>query len=182
MFRIALRSTLARKGRLLLTAMAVIAGCAFLSGVFVFTDTINGSFDKLFANAFEKTDAYVRSGNVIEGDFGEESRDRLPDAVIDEIATVPGVTTVSAIAESFARLSTVDGEKIGREGPPKFGSVFYDSAVSPWALAEGRAPENGSEVVIDRQSSKDNDLAVGDEVDVTTQQGVRRFTIVGIAK
>ena len=181
MFRIALRSTLARKGRLLLTAMAVIAGCAFLSGVFVFTDTINGSFDKLFANAFEKTDAYVRSGNVIEGDFGEESRDRLPDAVIDEIATVPGVTTVSAIAESFARLSTVDGEKIGREGPPKFGSVFYDSAVSPWALAEGRAPENGSEVVIDRQSSKDNDLAVGDEVDVTTQQGVRRFTIVGIA-
>ena len=61
MFRIALRSTLARKGRLLLTAMAVIAGCAFLSGVFVFTDTINGSFDKLFANAFEKTDAYVRA-------------------------------------------------------------------------------------------------------------------------
>ena len=80
MFRISLKSTLARKGRLLLTSLAVIAGCAFLSGVFVFSDTIRGSFDRLFANAYENTDAFVRSSNVIEADFGAESRDRIPDS------------------------------------------------------------------------------------------------------
>jgi putative ABC transport system permease protein len=46
---------LARKGRLVLTSLAVIAGTAFLSGVFVFSDTIKGSFDKLFANAYART-------------------------------------------------------------------------------------------------------------------------------
>ena len=51
-------------------------------GVFVFTDTIRGSFDRLFANAYENTDAYVRSSNVIEGDFGDESRDRIDDSLI----------------------------------------------------------------------------------------------------
>ena len=76
MFRVAFKSALARKGRLVLTSLAVIAGCAFLSGVFVFSDTIKGSFDRLFADAYEDTDAFVRSSNVIEGDFGSESRDR----------------------------------------------------------------------------------------------------------
>jgi putative ABC transport system permease protein len=75
-FRIALKSALAHKGRLLLTSLAIIAGCAFLSGVFVFSDTIRGSFDRLFADAYENTDAFVRTSNVIEGDAGEESRDR----------------------------------------------------------------------------------------------------------
>ena len=56
MFRIALKSTLARKGRLFLTAGAVIAGCAFLSGVFVFSDTIRASFNTLFASAYAGAD------------------------------------------------------------------------------------------------------------------------------
>ena len=64
MLRLSLRNVWARKGRLLLTAVAVIAGTAFLSGVFVFTDTIKGSFHEMFANAFAETDAYVRSSNV----------------------------------------------------------------------------------------------------------------------
>mgnify|MGYP000912641473 CR=1 FL=1 len=52
MFRVAFKSALARKGRLVLTSLAVIAGCAFLSGVFVFSDTIKGSFNTMFASAF----------------------------------------------------------------------------------------------------------------------------------
>src|SRR6187399_3123304 len=110
MFRIALKSALARKGRLLLTSVAVIAGCAFLSGVLVFSDTIRGSFDRLFANAYENTDAFVRSANVIEGDFGAESRDRLDDTVVDEIAALPMVASAEGDIQGFARVSTVDGK------------------------------------------------------------------------
>ncbi len=51
MFKISLKSALARKGRLLLTSLAVIAGCAFLSGVFVFSDTIRGTFDARMVKA-----------------------------------------------------------------------------------------------------------------------------------
>ena len=70
MFKLSLKNIWSRKGRMVLTALAVIAGTAFLSGVFVFTDTINGSFNRMFADAFKGTDAFVRSSNVIEGDFG----------------------------------------------------------------------------------------------------------------
>jgi len=41
MFRLAIKMTLARTGRLVLTSLAVILGTAFLSGTFVFRDTIN---------------------------------------------------------------------------------------------------------------------------------------------
>lgn len=181
MFRIALKSTLARKGRLLLTSIAVIAGCAFLSGVFVFSDTIRGSFDRLFANAYANTDAFVRSSNVIEGDFGAESRDRLPDSVISDVASVPGVATAEGAVQAFARMSTLDGDDIGFSGPPKFGGVYSDSSASPWDLAEGTPPVGPEQVAIDRRSAKDGDLRVGDQLDVTTEQGSRRFTIAGIA-
>jgi putative ABC transport system permease protein len=181
MFKLSLKSALARKGRLLLTSLAVIAGCAFLSGVFVFSDTIRGTFDKLFANAYENTDAYVRSSNVIEADFGEESRDRVDDSLIPTITATPGVSEAVGDVQSFARVSTLDGTEIGTDGPPKYGGVFTDSAASPWDLAEGTVPTGPDQVVIDRSSAKQGDIAVGDQVDVTAVSGARRFTVVGIA-
>lgn len=181
MFRISLKSALARKGRLLLTSLAVIAGCAFLSGVFVFSDTIRGSFDRLFANAYEGTDAFVRSSNVIEGDFGAESRDRIPDGLAEEIRALPGVAEAFGDISGFARIATADGTVVGQDGPPKFGGVWIDSEFSPWALAEGTGPADSSQVVIDRRAAKEGGIAVGDTVKVTSQTGVRDFTVSGIA-
>jgi putative ABC transport system permease protein len=180
-FRIALKGALARKGRLLLTSLAVIAGCSFLSGVFVFSDTIRGSFDRLFANAYEDTDAFVRSSNVIEGDFGTESRDRIRDTLAGEILGMPGVAEAHGDIMGFARLATADGEEIGQSGPPKFGGVWIDSAASPWRLAEGAAPSGAGEVVVDRRSAKQGPIALGDTVRITGQAGAREFTVTGIA-
>src|SRR5215210_4842206 len=117
MFKIALKGVLARKGRLLLTSLAVIAGCAFLSGVFVFSDTIRASFDKLFASAYADTDAYVRSSNVIEGDFGDESRDPLDQSIIETVAGVPGVSEAAPRVQGYAAITTTEGEDLGGEGP-----------------------------------------------------------------
>ncbi len=181
MFRIALKSALARKGRLLLTSLAVIAGCAFLSGVFVFSDTIRGSFDRLFANAYEGTDAFVRSSNVIEADFGQETRDRVPDTLIAEIAGLTGVAEAYGDIQGFARVATEDGTVIGFDGPPKFAGVWIDSDAAPWELAEGTGPADATQVVIDRRSAKEGDIAVGDSVTITSQAGVRDFTVSGIA-
>ena len=72
MFKIALKGILARKGRLLLTSLAVILGTSFLAGTFIFSDTLSKSFKDLFADVFDNTDAYVRSSVVIKGDFGQE--------------------------------------------------------------------------------------------------------------
>ena len=79
MFKVSIKGLLAHKTRLLLTALAVIMATAFLSSTYIFSDTIQSTFDTLFADAFRNTDAYVRSSNVIEADFGNKQRDRIPD-------------------------------------------------------------------------------------------------------
>jgi putative ABC transport system permease protein len=91
MFRLALRSVAARWGRLVLTSLAIIASTAFLSGTFVFKDTIERTFNALFANVYERVDAYVQSSNSVENLFGLESRDRLPSSIVDEVLAVNGV-------------------------------------------------------------------------------------------
>jgi putative ABC transport system permease protein len=181
MWKISLKSALARKGRLLLTSIAVIAGCAFLSGVFVFSDTIRGSFDRLFANAYAETDAFIRSSNVIEGEFGDESRDRIGDSLIQVVAQQPGVAEVVGDVQSFARISTSDGRDIGQEGPPKYGGVLHGAESSPWDLAEGAPPAGPDQVVIDRKSAEDGDIEVGEQIEVTAISGARTFTVTGIA-
>lgn len=181
MFRVAFKSALARKGRLVLTSLAVIAGCAFLSGVFVFSDTIKGSFDRLFADAYEDTDAFVRSSNVIEGDFGSESRDRIPDSLVAEVAALPGVSAAYGDVQGFASIATEDGDTIGQNGPPRFGGVWIGVEQSPWDLVEGSAPASSEQVVVDRKTAKTGDLEVGDTVKITSQRGARDFTVSGIA-
>ena len=181
MFKLSLRNIWSRKGRLLLTAIAVIAGTAFLSGVFVFTDTIKGSFDQMFASAYAKTDAVVRSNNVIEGDFGQESRDRISLTLVDEVAKVPGVTEAHGSVTGTATVTTKDGTVIGQDGPPKFASTWIDSEGSPWTIVEGKPPAADDEVVIDKSSAKQGKLKVGDTVTITSLGQPRQFTVVGVA-
>ena len=180
MLRLSLRNIWSRKGRLLLTAIAVIAGTAFLSGVFVFTDTIKGSFNTMFASAYAKTDAFVRSAQVIEGDFGNEQRDRIDLSLVDEVRSVPGVAEAFGDVVGTATLTYGD-TVVGVDGPPKFAGVWIDSENSPWQLAEGRGAEAPDEVVIDRMSSKMATIPLGAKVTATAIGQPREFTVVGIA-
>lgn len=180
MLRLSLRNIWSRKGRLVLTAIAVIAGAAFLNGVFVFTDTIEGSFNKMFATAYEKTNAVVRSANVIEGRFGEEARDRIPASILDAVESVEGVIEVQGSVNATA-VATFEGTTLGQDGPPKFAGAWIVSESSPWSIAEGEAPDAPDEVVLDRASSRAGGVTVGDTISVASQQQPRDFTVVGIA-
>ena len=60
MFRLAMRSVLARWARLVLTGLAIVASTSFLAGTFVFRDTIERTFDALFADVYDRVDARPR--------------------------------------------------------------------------------------------------------------------------
>jgi len=179
MFKLSLRNIWSRKGRLVLTALAVIAGTAFLSGVFVFTDTIKNSFDRMFATAYENTDAFVRSANVIEGDFGQETRDRISVGLVDAVAAMPGVDKADGVVSGTA-VVTFEDKVLGQDGPPKFGSSFSVTGDSPFDLVEGRAASGPAEVVLDRGSAKSGKVEVGDTVSITSIGAPRDFIVVGI--
>ena len=138
MFKLSLKNIWSRKGRMVLTALAVIAGTAFLSGVFVFTDTINGCFNRMFADAFKGTDGYVRSANVVEGDFGAETRDRIDLAVVDIVAAVPGVREAHGDVFGFATVA-FEGKVLGQDGPPSSGRLDclkarHGACYEPWPV------------------------------------------------
>lgn len=180
MFKLSLKHIWSRKGRLVLTAIAVIAGTAFLSGVFVFTDTIKGSFDRLFITAYENTDAFVRSANVIEGDFGNETRDRIDVDLVDVVRSVPGVVEAHGDVSGTA-VMVFEDEVLGRGGPPTLGVAWVDSESSPWKITEGRPPSGPEEVVIDRASARIANIEPGDTVSISASAATRDFTVVGIA-
>ena len=180
MLKIALKNVLARKGRLLLSALAVIAGCTFLSGVFVFSDTINDTIQRVFATAFDKTDAYVRSANVVTNDLEGDQRGQIKDSLIDQVQKVPGVK--SAVGDIVATAVVTDkrGKVVGGGGPPQFGTVYSDAPSSPWKLRAGRAPNGAHEVVFDQRTLDQAGYHLGDTATITVTQAPQKFTIVGV--
>lgn len=181
MFRIALKGILARKLRLLLTAFAVVLGTAFLSGSFIFTDTIGRTFDDLFADLNANTDAVVRSSVVIEGDFGSELRNRIPDTLVAEIEKVPGVDFATPQVQASAAIFTREGKPMQVNGPT-FGGNDLDPSVSPWVYAQGRAPAAPDEVAIDMGSAKKEKYQVGEKIKINGTRGTEEFTLTGIVK
>jgi putative ABC transport system permease protein len=185
MFKLAMKSTLAHRRRLVGTALSVIIGIAFLAGTFVFTDTIQRTFDNLFADVWEETDAVVRSSESVDADFGDEVRGTLPDSLIPEVAQVPGVGSVVGDITQFAQIVGKDGDEIGNPGmgAPTFGGVLEDDPTSPWRITEGsRFPSGPDEVVVDVGSMKKGDLKIGDTVTVIASAGSRTFELVGTVK
>ncbi len=183
MFRIALKGILGRKARLILTSLAVILGTSFLAGTSVFSDTLNRTFDNLFSDVFKNVDAYVRSTQVIDADFGQEERQRISADLVSIVEKVPGVRDASPDIQAFARIIGKDGKPIGSDGqgPPTFGSIGEEFAGALWSTAKGDWPNGPTEVVIDEASAKAGKYELGDTVKVVAQSGSREFTLVGIA-
>ncbi|MEO8363540.1 MAG: FtsX-like permease family protein [Ilumatobacteraceae bacterium] len=174
--------SLARKGRLFLTSLAIILGTAFLSGTFIFSDTLNRTFDQLFAGVYKDVDAYVRSSNFVEVQFGGEQRARIPIAELATVRDVPGVVDAVGAISAYARIINKDGSPLGSDnGPPNFGAIVSESFSGLWSVDSGRLPHGPTEMMMDKWSAKKGKFAVGDTVRVNAQSGSREFALVGIA-
>lgn len=183
MFRLSIKMAFARANRLVLTSLAVILGTAFLSGTFVFRDTINQTFDRLFSDVFRDVDAYVRSTSSIEN-FGGEQRAPTPVLVLDIVRGVDGVVSATGDVQGFARVIGKDGDPLGTEGnngPPTFGGVASSESAGLWSIVTGRMPVGPIEMILDEATAKKGKFIVGDTVSVVAAKGTREFKLVGIA-
>ena len=183
MFKLALKSTLAKKRRLFGTALSVMLGVAFLAGTLVFTDTIGRTFDDLFAGIYAQTDTYVRAQSEIELEWGTR-RDRMPESVVSTISAVSGVADAQAFVGGYAQIVGADGDAIGNpgRGAPTFGFSHVAGALSPWQLTEGSSAPRAGEVVVDQGSADTGDLRLGETITVLTQTGPHDFMLVGTAR
>ncbi len=181
MFRAAFKSLFARKARLLLTAFSIVLGVGFVAGTYIFTDTIQKTFDELFADLFGDTDVVVQG----ELEFGEGQMATPPfdAAVLDEVLAVPGVDAAEGGVTGLATIVKPDGEAIaGLGGAPSLAVSITPDTDMPNAgeTREGREPTGPGEIMIDAATAELHELAVGDRVDLEVPIGRTRAEIVGI--
>jgi putative ABC transport system permease protein len=180
MIRTALKTAFAHKLRLAMTAMSVMIGVAFISGTFIFTDTIDRTFSDLFENIFEGQDVIVASETEFDVGFAEPPP--FDESVLDAVLAVPGVAAAEGSVSGFAVIYDKNDEAIVPMGPPTLGgSVTEDDRLAGAVEARaGREPVAPDEVAIDAGTANDNDLNVGDRVKIQTIQGVDEYELVGI--
>ena len=182
MFKATLKSLLARKLRLLLSALAVVLGVMAVSGALVLTDTLGRSFDALFQTVNQNLDVQVTGvQHVQQAERGADPvTEPIPAAMVTKVAAVPGVqSAIGAVIADGARVIGPDGKVIGSAGPPRFG-VGWRGEVGFTQLRTGRGPVASSEVAIDAGLAKQGNFKVGDRIGVLTLQPKRTFTLVGI--
>ena len=88
MWRVALRSILGRWPRLVMTALAIVASTAFLSGTFIYRDTVQRSFDDVVVDVYKRVDVVVRSERTVGANFASR-RARVDASVVPRVAAVP---------------------------------------------------------------------------------------------
>ncbi|MEV4253951.1 FtsX-like permease family protein [Spirillospora sp. NPDC049652] len=181
MARVTLRNLAAHKIRLVLTAVAVILGVAFVAGTLVFTDTMNKKFDDLFNRIGENVAVDVRSVKVVDSGDENAARPPVPQSVLARVRSVPGVKDPVGTVSGYAALVGRNGKVVGtgQNGPPQLGTNWTGDGIA--RLVSGRAPAAAGEVVVDKASAKKAGFALGDQVTVLVKSGPRRATLVGTA-
>ena len=186
MLRVIVKNLLARKIRLVLTALSVVLGVAFVTGTLVLGDTMNSTFDKLFSTAYAGTDVGVRGKaafevNITDGGDPAQSRPPVPASVLDQVREVDGVREAEGDFTGFAQIVKPDGEVIETSGAPTIGGAWLgDSALNPYRLIDGDAPTAAGQVAVDETTASDNKLAVGDRIKVLTESGTQDATVSGV--
>ncbi|RPF31163.1 ABC transporter permease [Streptomyces sp. TLI_185] len=180
--RLSVSSLRAHKRRFAGTFLAVFLGVAFLAGTLVMGDTLRASFDSMFGNATSGTGAVVRSADAITTP-GESQGVRQPvdTALVNTLEQVPGVAAAAPDIEGAGQLVGKNGKPIGGQGPPTLaGNWITDAKLNPYQLAEGRAPQQSGEVVVNRGAAKKGNLRIGDTTTLRTPDPVK-VTVVGLA-
>src|SRR5215472_12040039 len=181
MFKVILESLLARKRRLVTTALAVIIGVAFTAGTLMLTDSMGKTFNDLSAGAYKNTDAVVRATKVFNDPAGDQ-RSPVDASLVPALSRVPGVAHVAGTVQGSAQLIGKDGTPVGSGHASTFGGNWVTvPALNPFQLVAGHAPQAPDEVVIDKASANLGHLAVGDTTTVLVSGPPHRVRITGIA-
>ena len=178
MLKVALKGIAARRSRVLSIVLAVFLGVGLMSGAYVFTDTINRSFEKIFTEAVKGTDVEISPRETVEQD------DREPPpfeaSVLERVRGIDGVASAEGGIASLGRVVDEKGESIGAEQAPNF--IFSSSSgrFDPQTYEQGRRPMKAGEVALDQAAAKNAGLKIGDRVGVAAEEKQIRPTIVGL--
>jgi putative ABC transport system permease protein len=180
MIAVALKGLAGRKLRALLTALAVVIGVSMVSGTFLLTDTMQKTFDGLFASSYDQTDAVIAGKEIVK--TSTNSSTTIPDGLLTKVRALPEVEaasgTVSPAEVNGADIIGADGKAVAKESVGT--SVDPANArFSPLKLKTGDWPAGADQVAIDAGTAKKQHYKLGDAVPIVTASGKATYRITG---
>ena len=188
MIRASLKSLLARRVRLLLSTFAIVLGVAFVTGILMFSDTLQRSFTALFDSTVGDTVVRPESSDVGAAGSGDQHPDGPGRRCSPRSRQLPGAARVDGMvsATGVYVLSTED-KVVGGSGPPAFGGNWSDApaghGLEGLVILEGHEPHGADEVVLDESTADRAGYELGDQVSIVTATKTLDVhpTLVGIA-
>ncbi|MEU3983328.1 ABC transporter permease [Streptomyces sp. NPDC026672] len=181
MLKATLRSFLAHKGRLMLSALAVLLSVAFVAGSLIFSDTVTRTFDRLFAST--AADVTVQPKQDLTSSVPTGQVQTLPASLRERVARVDGVARTHADV-GVENVVVVDrhNKSVGpTTGAPTIATDWYLSDRSPVKLTSGHAPRGPGEALLDADTADKKHVRIGDTLTVQAQPGTFPVRVVGIA-
>ncbi|MEU8590460.1 ABC transporter permease [Streptomyces sp. NPDC048664] len=181
MLKATLRSFLAHKGRLLLSALAVVLSVAFVAGSLIFSDTVTRTFDRLFAST--AADVTVSPKEDLSSRIPTGTTPTLPASLAGRVTSVDGVAAAH-VSAAVTDITVVDSHHapVGpTTGAPTIAQNWYASHRSPVELSSGHAPHGAAEALLDADTADRRHVRIGDTLTVLARPGSFRVRVVGIA-
>ncbi|MDQ1036742.1 putative ABC transport system permease protein [Streptomyces sp. V3I8] len=181
-FKTSMRNFFAHKGRMALSAVAVLLSVAFVCGTLVFTDTMNTTFDKLFATA--SSDVTVSPKAASTNDTPQNGRpESLPASLVERTQQADGVKSAEgAVMSMNVTVVNSENENMGTSnGAPTIAGNWTKNDLRSMEITSGHAPRGPTEVMVDADTADKHHLTMGDELRTIAVTGDFKAKIVGIA-
>jgi putative ABC transport system permease protein len=183
---IALKGLLARPGRTVLTALAIVLGVATVSAAFTLSDTMRRAADELSTSAYNGTAAVVEAKTPVKKDGNDLlQQPAIAASTISQVRHVPGVAAAAGDITSLeTKMVNAKGKLIG--SGPWFGvgldrTAEQTKGLTPFRLTKGAWANGPGQVVIDPTTARKEHLGVGDSVRIAGAGPAQAFRITGIA-
>ncbi|MEV0176507.1 FtsX-like permease family protein [Streptomyces sp. NPDC050803] len=177
-----MRNFFAHKGRMALSAVAVLLSVAFVCGTLVFTDTMNTTFDKLFATT--ASDVTVSPKEAKSDEAAQNGKpESLPASTLAQVAKAEGVKSAEgAVSSMNVTVVDSDNDNMGSSsGAPTIAGNWTKNDLRSMEITSGHAPRGPTEVMVDADTVDKHDLKLGDELRTISVVGDFKARIVGIA-
>ncbi|MGX1914440.1 ABC transporter permease [Streptomyces phaeochromogenes] len=181
-FKTSMRNFFAHKGRMALSAVAVLLSVAFVCGTLVFTDTMNTTFDKLFATT--ASDVTVSPKAAKADDTPQNGRpESLPASTVTRAQKAQGVKSAEgAVSSMNVTVVNSKNKNMGSStGAPTIAGNWTKNDLRSMEITSGHAPRGPTEVMVDADTADKHDLKMGDELRTIAVTGDFKAKVVGIA-
>lgn len=169
MLKATFKSLLARKARLLMSAMAIVLGTAFVAGSLIFTDTLSRTFDGIMDGTVG--DVVVQPEQTDE--YGGTGGGRMSAADVEKFGQLPGAERADGSIDAMGVFVVgKNGKVVGGQGAPALSFNYTDApnqlGEEPLVTDAGRVPERQGEVMVDTVTAERAGYEVGDDITLVT--------------